>query len=478
MTFSQFLAILRARKWAAIIVFAISVVTAVVLSLVLPAQYTGTASVVVDVKPDPISAMVMPTIASPTFMATQVDILQSDRVALRVIKDLKLNENAAIRQQWQEEAGGKGSLEQWLIDQLQRKLDVKPSRESNVITINYGATDPRFAAGLANAFAQAYISTTLELRADPAQRYTRFFDEQVKAARDSLEKAQNRLSAYQQAKGIIASDERLDVETARLNDLSAQFTQLQALAAESDSRRVQAQGTQADQTQEVLNNSLVASLKADVVRGQAKLQELTQRLGDNNPQVIEAKANLAELRSRLDNEVKRVTSSVGINDKVTKQRMGDIQRSLQAQREKVLRMKAVRDDGVVLQRDVENAQRVLDSLVARLSQSGLEAQSTQGYANMLTVAQPPAEASSPKLLLNTALAVVLGGLLAIAVAVLVELSDRRVRAADDVVQALGIPVLGTLPTPTAKRFRSGHRAVQYSPANSLSLPAPGAAKGI
>lgn len=475
MTFAQFLSILRARKWAALLVFVLVVATTVAVSLLLPKQYLGTSSVVIDVKPDPISALASPAMALPSFMATQVDILTSDRVTLRVIRDLKLLENPGIREQWQSEAKGEGTFEQYLIELLQKGLDVKPSRESNVIAISYKSPSPQFAAALANAFAQAYIATTLELRADPAKQFNSFFQAQTKEARDSLERAQQRVSAFQQAKGIIATDERLDVENARLNELSSQLTQLQAISAESASRQNQAQGAQADRLQEVLNNPLISGMKADLNRNEAKLQELNQRLGDNHPQVLEARANIAELRSRIDSEIKRVTSGVGVSNTINKAREGQVRAALETQRTKVLQMKAVRDEGLVLQREVENAQRVFDNLVARLNQTALEAQNNQSYANVLTVAQPPAEHSSPKLVLNTALAIFLGLLLAVGVALLMELTDRRIRTPEDAVAALGLPVLGALPTPNAKRYNPLRPAALGLglQQRSLSLPAPG-----
>ena len=471
MTFGQFLSILRARKWAALLVFVLVVATTVAVSLLLPKQYTGTASVVIDVKPDPVSAMLNPTMAMPGFMATQVDILTSDRVTLRVIRDLKLLDSPNIREQWQTEAEGKGTIEQWLVDLLQKKLDVKPSRESNVIQIGYKAPDPRFAAALANAFANAYIATTLELRVDPAKQFSTFFTAQSKDARDALEKAQSKVSAFQQQKGIIATDERLDVENSRLNELSSQVVQIQAISSESGSRQAQAQGSQSDRIQEVLNNPLIGGLKADLTRNEARLQELNAKLGENHPQVVEAKANIAELRTRIDAEIKRVTGSVTISNTINKQREAQVKRSLDEQRTKVLRMKAVRDEGQVLVREVESAQRTFDTLMARLTQTGLEAQSTQSFANVLTTAQPAAVASSPKILLNTLLAIFLGVLLAVGVALLLELSDRRVRAPDDVVAALGLPVLGTLPKPGAKRFHAGNRSLPMAQ-RALSLPAP------
>lgn len=480
MTFAQFLSILRARKWAALLVFALVVVTTVAVSLMLPKQYLGTASVVIDIKPDPVSATMFPGLATPGFIATQTDILLSERVALKVIRDLKLMDNPAIREQWQTDAKGEGTFEQYLIRFLQKYLDVKPSLQSNVITIDYKSASPQFAAGLANAFAQAYIATTLELRADPAKQFNSFFQAQTKEARDSLERSQQRLSAFQQDKGIIVTNERLDVEAARLAELSSQFTQSQGISAESSSRQAQARGDQSDRLQEVLNNPLISGLKADLTRNEAKLQELTQRLGDKHPQVLEARANIAELRSKIDLETRRVTSGVAVSNNINKAREGQVGAALNAQRNKMLEMKAVLDEGLVLQREVENAQRVYDGLVARLNQSALEAQNTQSYASVLTVAQPPVEHSSPKMVLNTLLAIFLGGLLAVGVALLMEMTDRRVRNPEDAVAALGLPVLGSLPSPNAKRYNPARPVALglVSQRRAMSLPAPGTQTGI
>ncbi|MEF7616499.1 chain length determinant protein EpsF [Aquincola sp. MAHUQ-54] len=476
MTFGQFLSILRARKWAALLVFLLVVGTTVGVSLVLPKQYDATASVVIDIKPDPISVIAFQGMAMPSFMATQADILVSDRVALRVIRDLRLLESPQLREQWQTEGDGEGTFEQWLITLLHKKLDVKPSRESNVININYRSPDPRFSAGLANAFAQAYIATTLELRVDPAKQFSAFFVAQSKEARSALEEAQAKLSAYQREKGIIAADERLDVENARLAELSSQLVQIQAISGESSSRQAQAQGASGDRLQEVLSNPLIGGLRADLTRNEAKLQELNSKLGDNHPQVVEAKANITELRARIDAEIRRVTGGVTVTNTINKQREAQVRGELEAQRAKLLEMKAVRDQGQVLVREVENAQRAYDGVMQRLNQTAMESQTNQSYANLLTTAQPPAEHASPKMVLNTALAVFLGALLALGVVLLLELSDRRVRKPEDVIASLGLPVLGVLPTPNAKRFMSGKHSLMLQH-RAMGLPAPQANKG-
>lgn len=476
MTFSQFLSILRARRLVAIGVFVAVVLISIVGSLLWPPQYEGSASVVVDAKPDPVSAMAYPGMAIGSLIATQVDIINSDRVALRVIRELKLTESPEIRAQWQDDTDGEGTIENWLIGVLHKRLDVKPSRESNVIGITYQAPDPRFAATLANAFAQAYIATTLELRVNPARQFTNFFDVQAKEAREALERAQAKLTSFQRNKGIVATDERLDVESARLSELSSQLVQLQAIASESSSRQAQAQGRSGDRIQEVLNNPLVINIKADVTRAESRLQELSAKYGDNHPQVIEAKASLAELRSRLNAEVQRVGGGVSVTNTINQQREAQVRRQLEDQRSQLLRMKAVRDEGMVLVREVENAQRTYDTLMGRLTQTALESQTTQSFANILTIADPPAKPSSPKILLNVALGFFLGLLLAICVVLIKELRDRRVRAPEDVVAVIGLPIIGVLPKPTAKRHGAGRRALAMQQ-RVLGLPSsPGSSR--
>ncbi len=469
MSFGQCLAILKARWRAALTVFLLTVFSSIAVSLLLPKQYTATASVVVDFKPDPVTAMIYSGMAPPGLIGTQVEVLQSERVARRVIRNLKLADNLQVREQWMKSTSGVGSIETWLLDGLQKRLEVKPSREASVITVSYKAPDPNFAAGVANAYVQAYLETSLALRVDPAKQYSAFFDSRAKEARDALEKAQTKVSAFQKAKGIIATDERFDIETARLGELSSQSVMLQALASEAGSRQAQARGASGDKMQEVLNNPLIGTLKAEFSRADARLQELNSRLGSDHPQVLETKANLASLRSRIDAETQRVTAGVGVSDSIARQRSADVRTALEAQRAQVLRMKAVRDEGSVLVRDVESAQRTFDAVVSRFNQSTLESQTTQSNVSMLTAAEAPLEHSSPKVFLNTVVAVVLGALLAIGGVLLLEFMNRRVRSAQDISLTLALPVLGLLVPTQRRRFRSA-KSPTHAQQRMVGLP--------
>jgi chain length determinant protein EpsF len=472
MTFFQFLSVLRARWKACLAVYFGTVAVVLLLSLVLPKRYKAEASVVVDAKPDLISVAYYGSMVNPSVIATQVDILTSDRVVHRVIKDLKLDQNPQVRQQWKDETDGVGSFDEWLGTILQKSLDVKPSRESNVISITYKAPDPGFAAALANAFVDAYLETALELRVDPAKQYTGFFEKQSKEARDALERAQAKLSDYQRENGISSTDERFDVETSRLNEMAAQLVQLQGLSADSSSREKQAIGGNGDMLQEALNNGVIQGMKVDLARQQSKLEELSARYGANYPQIQETKASIADLKTRIDAETRRITSSMTVSNTINRSREGEIRAQLEAQKLKVARLKEQRDRATVLQRDVDNAQRVSESIAQRLNQSTMESQANQANVSVLSPASPPTEPSFPKPILNMIVSMFLGVLLAVGVALVRELRDRRVRSTSDIADALGLPVLGVLPRPVIRK-KGGPLSLMAQRVISGRLPAPG-----
>lgn len=439
MTLQQFLIILWARRKLVFVTFLTCVLGTTIVTFLLPEEYTASSAVVLDVKsPDPIAGMVLPGLMAPGYMATQVDIINSDRVAMRVVKTLRLDENPAIKKQWQEATEGKGQIGPWLSQLLQKKLDVKPSRESNVIAISYSGGNPAFAATLANAFAQAYIDVNLELRVEPARQNALWFDSQVKLARERLDTAQAALSDYQQKSGIVATEERLDYETQKLNELSTQLTVAQVQGTDSASKR---HAGQADTLPEVMQSGLVSQLKADIARLEAKLKDLSGNLGENHPQYQRSSAELAELKSKLNTEIQRITSSIGTAGNISKQKSVELVASIAAQKAKILELKKQRDEINLLVREVETAQHAFDTVGQRNTQTRLESQSIQTNVSVLNQANEPLKASKPRVLLNILVSIVAGLLLGAGAAMIVELAHRRVRSPEDLSQTVNLPIL-------------------------------------
>jgi len=474
MNLGNVIAVLRARWLPAVLAFALVLGAAVAYTVLAPKMYTATSTLVIDIKPDPVSSMLYGGAASPAMMNTQVEVIRSDRVAMRVVRNLKLTEVPEIRKLWEKISKGDGTIENWLVEFMLKNVDVQVARAgSNVVNVAYRGTEPQFVATIANAFVQAYLETAVELRVDPAREYSGFFGKQVDEARAALEAAQLRLSKFQQAQGIIATDERYDVEMSRLNMLSQQLVSLQALSGESSSRQAQV-ATNANNLSEVLTNPLVAALKTDVNRAEAKVQELSARYGDKHPQVVEARATLNEQRARLAAETRNVTGGVSVSARIDRAREGQVRASLEEQRAKVLRMKEVRDQSSVLARDVENAQRSYDLLLNRYNQSNLESQNRQSNAAMLARATPPGAPSSPKVAANLMIGIFFGIAVGLGVAFSLEQFDKRIRVPSDAISALGLPVIGIMPTPTiGRRMRVQLAQAQDRMISGRRLPAPG-----
>ena len=471
MTFRQFLFILRARAKVVLYTLLVIVVVTLVINLLLPKEYLANTAVVVDVKsPDPLAGMVLPGLVAPGYMATQVDIINSDHVAQRVVKLLHMDESPVVREQWMDATEGKGQLTIWLAELLKKKLYVRPSRESNVINIEFSGIDPDFAAAVANAFAQAYIDINLELKVEPARQYSTWFDEQTQVLRDKLEKAQQALSAYQQKTGIVAADERFDHEVAKLNDLSTQLTIVQGQTSDSSSKRKSAGN---ETLAEVMQNPLINNLKADIARLEAKLQESGVNLGRNHPQTKRAQSELASLKNKLTSETRQIHNSIGTSYQVGKQKEKELIEAMEGQKKRVLELNRQRDQISVLKRDVEAAQRNFEGVSQRSALTRLESLSVQTNIATLNPASVPTEPNRPRILLNMLISVFLGTLLGVGIALMLELVNRRVRSVEDLVEAIELPVLATISSagspPTLRRLPRGlsrHKA----PRQALEAP--------
>ena len=438
MNFRQILLLLRARYKIALLVMLATVAAAVVAATQLPKQYIASTSLVVDVSNrDPVAAMFMPG-----SMGTQLDIIKSDHVAKKVVSMLGLDKDPTAKAQWLKSTEGKGQMTTWLAGLLQANLTVKPGGNSNVINIEYKAGDPAFAASVANAFAQAYIDSSIELKVEPARQYARWFAQQGEDLRKKLEEAQARLADYQRQKGIVSKDERMDTEAAKLAALSSQLTAIQQQTADARSKQESA-GTGA--LPEELGNSVIAGLRTSIAQKEAQLKEAAVNLGTNHPRYRRMESELEELKLKLKSETQHVLGSYSASRAVGRDKEKELRAAIAAQKRKLLSLAGERDRLAVLQRDVDAAQQAYDAVTRRYNQTSLESQATQANVSVLTPAEPPLAPSFPKPLPKMVmLGVLLGIVLGVGAAFLLEKMDRRIRSADDLAEMLQLPVLGVV----------------------------------
>src|SRR5688572_13126221 len=373
----QLVPILKAR-WRRILFTWLAVVGAVlVVSLALPRRYEATSAVAVEMNgTDPIGgqAVFKPAGAVSTFIATQADIIRSEAVALGAVRTLGLHQQQPWRDQWQQSTEGRGDFEAWLAGQLLRKLDVRPSRDSNVLTIGFSSRDPEFSAAVANAFVRSFIDTTVQMQTGPARQFNAFFAERAKPLREQIDQARARLSAYEKKHGIAVGEEP-DVETSRLAELNSQLVSLQDAAAEANNARKQALAAPGDM-REVRNDPQVAALTGELVRQEGQLADLRSEFGEQHPAVIQGRQSLSDVRRRLESARRRAAEGLGANSKVLDARLAEVRGQIARQRALVLQRKSERDAAAGLLRDVQNAEKAYAGVLSRASQTALEGANT------------------------------------------------------------------------------------------------------
>src|SRR5262245_4287225 len=454
MDLQQFLQALRARRKAFMMVFAAVVTAAIAVALIVPKKYVANATLLLDARDE---QSMTPTRMGPReragYVATQVDLIKSGRVAAQVARDMKLAAKPGVHEAWESETASAVPIEDWIATNLLEKLLVDVSA-SNVVTVQFASDNPRFAADVANGFAKAYLSTALQLRTEPTKEAADWFEEQLKGMRAQVNQAQAKLVSYQKAKGITFTDERTDVDSARLAEVSTQYMTAKNATYDAASRHKQASealqsaaaggSIQFDAIPEALTSTHINALKGDLSRAEGRLEQESTVMGDAHPQLQRTKSEVQGLRDKIQSEVKKLVASLGNAVETARKREDELKNAVFVQNERVQAMKDSRAEASVLLRDVDNAQKAYDAVLTRMVTNKVDSGAKNTNVALLTPAVEPLKPAQPKIGLISVLAVLIGGLLAVAVVYVLETMDRRVRSRADLESRLAVPSLGLL----------------------------------
>lgn len=449
MNIGSFFRILTAR-WMMITAFTlVAIIAAGVFTWFTPRSYTSTTELIIDGKgQDPISGQSLPARMMSGYIATQADIIRSRNVASKVIDQLELANEPALRREFRNaRSSDEMPTRGWLLSYLKAGLTVNPGRDSNVLGIAFNGHDPQLAARIADGFAQAYIQTNLELRIDPAKQISEWYDQQLAALRATLVDKQSALSTYQEEHGIVASSDRLDLETAKLSELSSMLIAAQAMRLDSQSRSDQISGsTSAALPAHVLDNPQIQRLSTEVAQAEARLSDASAQVGSNHPTYRQAQRDVSAAQTQLEKALKLIGGSMLSSVELSASREQQLQTELAAQKEQVLQLNRMRNELSLLRQEADSAQVAYDAALARATQTRLESRSALTDVAILNTAAVPSRPTHPKPTFNLLLGAIAGFLFGVALALCREWIDWRVRSAEELETRLGIPVLAVIPT--------------------------------
>jgi len=254
---------------------------------------------------------------------------------------------------------------------------------------------------------------------------------------------------------------RMDVENARLQEISNQLVAVQAQMFDANSRTRQITSSeQLDSLPDLMKNPTIQNLKQELARAESKLAEVSERYGVNHPQYIASNAEVTSLKSKLNVEIGVTRGSLVQSAEMARRQVGDVQKSLEEQKDRIIALKRQQDELSVLTRDIESARAAYDAALQQANQTKLESRVDRTNVAILNPAMAPLLPDSPKILLNLVVGLFAGIALAIGLILTLEVCNRRLRSAEDLADFTDLPVLAELPALPAGARRHRRREVR------------------
>lgn len=392
------------------------------------------------------------------YLATQVEVIQSRSMADKVVDQLNLGTRYDLLGKDIDESRAPGMTdEQWLKSKediaaslLVGSVVSKVPTENWVLTIGFRSENPTLAAEIANAYADIFVASGSSNSVESNKYALDYLRQQIEDVRMRLGEAEKVSNSYARSTGIIvqsaAEGEGSSTLTAtNLASINAKVASARAVRIEAEERWRAIQSLPAAQLPEVQNSPVLQGLVADRTGKMAALADLRQRYNDDFPQI----QNLLAQIKVLDTQIERSSTDIKAAARSQFLIAQGQERALQAELGSLTGDRLVEQDQQVemsaLDREAQALRDQLKSLLDRYNQVNSAANVNPGTMTKLDAAIVPTSPYAPSLIKNLGLALVFGLAITVALAVLRETLDDRIRSLDDIEDKLGLPLLGHTP---------------------------------
>jgi polysaccharide biosynthesis transport protein len=379
------------------------------------------------------------------FQETQYKILQSQSLALRVIKALDLKDHAgykSIREKNPDKS--ETEIESMMITSFLKRLEVTPVKDSFLVEVSYQSPDKVMAQRVVNAIADEYMYLSIDQRNESFALVRKWLDKQLTEMGGKVQAAQNKLYKFGQKSDIYTLDDKDNVIVQKFIDLSSLLTRAQAekMAKEAQYQQINAKGPDAPL---IVNNLLVAALRQQAVTEQAKVLAMRKVFRGGHPDLQAEQANLAEVQDRLKAEVRRIEESVKADYEAANRTEKLLNDSFTAQKSQMVKLQDNLANFQILKRDAQTNEQLYEALLARVKEANIAGTMVSANTAVTDPGRLPNKPFKPKTLRDLALAVVLGLTMGVGLAFLLEYMDDSIKSLDDLERACSLPSLGILP---------------------------------
>lgn len=377
---------------------------------------------------------------------SQLRIILSDAVLLRVVDDLQLDKDPAYAGKLLAEKPGAAPEELRLaaLGNLEHRVTASRADRTYIIEIKATAASAQRSAGIANAVAAAYLAEQADAVRGTKEEANTALSARLAVLRDDWRKAEADVAVYREQNNLVGERGTLvtDQQIAELNQrLIAARAEASAAAARAGAASRGGDGSIPAAT----NSPVVGGLRAQIADLRKRLSELTVNLGDNHPDVKRVRAQIANAEAEIGAEIGRIqgaaraeANAAAANVAALESQLADLTTRLQNADGTLIRLRE-------LERDAVAAKELYEAFLASAKQTGQDARIDVTAARVISPAIPPDAASFPPRTLLLAAALVIGLGLGIAAALMAEHLDDRVRGAEQLRGYLNLPVLARVP---------------------------------
>jgi len=334
------------------------------------------------------------------------------------------------------------------------RIAVEPITGSRLVNLRFRAYDPRVAAEAANTLAQLYIEQSLEFRFTTSTEATGWLAERIREQQSKVEAAEKRLQEYREREGLIDYEEKQGLVEQKLQALNAAVLEARTdrIAKETVyTRMAESSASQLEGFSLVMGSEAVQSLKSELGALQKEELRLAETLGDRHPDMMRVRSQIRATQEKLRAEIRNVGRGAESEYRTALSNEARLMASLEAVKQEAQGTNRKTIEYGVLRRDVETNQELYKDLLTKSKQTGLETELKTTNIRVVEKAETPRGPVSPRRMRNYQLALMLGLILGVGIALLFEHVDNTFKTPEDVKEYLpGAPFLGMVPDVEAR----------------------------
>jgi len=446
--------ILRKHQWL-VLTFLLTVVTVVTIaSFKMKPVYEAAARVEVDREAQNMLPFQDPNsygeyVDMENYIETQSKILQSETLALQTIKALDLGRypefgGAANSLAWTHGAGA--ARRPAILGAFLGRLVVKRVPNSRLIEVQFEAQDPQLAAQVVNTHLQSYIEQNFRSKYDATTQASNWLSGELEELRIKVEKSEDARIAYERQNQIWQIDEKQDITTQKLADLSKAVTEAQTMMAEKEALYRMAASGNVDALPAARENGVIQDLLKHKTELDENYADATHQYGPNYPKVQRLAAQKTEVEQDLEKARKTVIESVQQEFDTAHQRVVLLQEALDKQKAEANDLAEKLVQYHILRHDAESNKALYDGLLQKLKEAGITAGLRSSNIRVVDPALAPTSPSRPQKARNIMLAILVGLVGGVGLALFREYLDNTVKSPDDIEALTGLPSLAVVPS--------------------------------